>query len=497
MKFGPQRGHFLFIFEQFFVTFGLLILLLAFFIITGEWRMMTNYIYLPVAAVIGPVVKVLDYLFTYYSISDEALFIKKGIFKKKNTEVPLSTITNVDYSQGLILQLAHAYSITVDTTATISADNKTKIKLTLKKEDADQVKALLLAHKYGIKPAEELPEEDEKIISVTHASPMEIMLMGLMEAKMVVLVQLFSVLAVIITFGSILFMGREIDGEQFIMNQFLQLSGFAIAATAAVTFYILGFIVGVLKSMLKYYGFRITNREDSIFIEYGLITRKTHTLLKEKISGVEFRQPFLMRIFNCGVVHVFAVGYGNNPEEGDVASILFPYLKAPAFEGFVAHHFPDLPEEGELQKATKRSLRYFFITPRLFVGIYLMIMGIGANFLPAADFDMTSFIFDIGWILSIVIFILIVISILLEYKNTGIYSTGRCTFLTSGGYTRKHTLLYTHMIESLTGAGSVFKRRKGIATIILGTWGSKMNASHKVRNLEMSALEHLQTHLTY
>lgn len=506
MKFGPQRGHFLYIFERFFVTFGLLVLMVAFFLITGEWRVLMNYITLPIIAVIGPVARILDYLFTYYSISDEALFINKGILKKKNTEIPLSTITNVDYSQGVILQLANAYTITVDTAATISAQNRSKVKLTLKGEDAQRVKALLLADKQatageGPVEARETPLERSvpqgEILSVTHASPKEIILMGIMEAKLAVLAQLFSIVVVVITFGSMLFMGRQVDGEELIMDQILQISGVALIVLVVLVVYAMGFIVGVLKAMLKYYNFRITNRKDSIFIEYGLLTKKTHTLMKKKVSGVQFKQPLLMRLFKCGVLHVFAVGYGNNPEEGDVTSILFPYLKASALDNFIAHHLPGMGRGEEMVKAEKRSLRYFFIAPRFFVAIYVLALGIFANFLPVAVPGTAALFFDLGWIIGGVIFLMVIGSILLEYRNTGIFANENCTGLSSGGYTKNRTFLYTHMIESLTGSGSVFKRRKGILTINVGIWGSKLNASHKVRNLEASALENVKSHIVY
>lgn len=516
MKFGPQRGHFLYIFERFFATFGLLILMILFFLITGEWQMLMNYIALPIIAVIGPLAKILDFLFTYYSISDESLFIKKGLLKKKNTEIPLSTITNVDYSQGLILQLAHAYTITVDTTATISADNLSKIRLTLKEEDAEKVKGLLLAHKYksseeeqtdaGLSAEEEhigtsIPvvekNAEDKILSVTHASIKEIFLMGLMESKLVVIGQIFSVLAVIITFGSMLIMGQEVDGEEFLINQLLQLSGAALISGFVILLLILGFVGGVAKAMLKYFNFRITNRTDSIFIEYGLITKKTHTLRKEKISGVQFRQPFLMRLFNCGVVNVFAVGYGDNPQENDNAAVLFPFLKTSQLDNFVAHHFPGLTVHGETQRPTKNALRFFFITPRFFVGICILIAGVVINILPLMEPDVVWIFIIPGSLLCVLVFFAILISILLEYKNTAISSSSDGTILISGGYTRNRTLLYTHMIESLTGSGSVFKRRKGIVTITLGLWGSKSNASHKVRNLEETALNDLRSHIIY
>ena len=90
----------------------------------------------------------------------------------------------------------------------------------------------------------------------------------------------------------------------------------------------------MILTMIKYYGFRITNRENSIFIEYGLLNKKTYTLIKEKISGVSYNQSILMRIFKRGTLEVFAVGYGSNEEDSQEVAILYPIIKKDRLEFF-------------------------------------------------------------------------------------------------------------------------------------------------------------------
>ena len=132
MTFGPKRGHILFIFENFAKDFGLLIIALLVGIISGDMNVITENAVLMVLVFIGPVSKVLQYLFTTYAVDEEKLIIKSGFLTKKTLEVPLSTITTVDFSQNLLHQVFGAYRLNIDNASNVS-EQKTKVRMTFSK----------------------------------------------------------------------------------------------------------------------------------------------------------------------------------------------------------------------------------------------------------------------------------------------------------------------------------------------------------------------------
>lgn len=144
MKFGPKRGHALYIFDHFFKDFGLMVIAIALAIISGDMVALFQNAPVVVVVLFGPIARVINYLCTYYSIDNEKLFIESGWLTKKKLEIPVATITTVDFSQNVLQQIFNVYKIKIDNASNIDASNSaTKVNMTLKQEDAIQVRALL------------------------------------------------------------------------------------------------------------------------------------------------------------------------------------------------------------------------------------------------------------------------------------------------------------------------------------------------------------------
>ncbi|MEG2283688.1 MAG: PH domain-containing protein, partial [Bacilli bacterium] len=130
MRFGPKRGHFLLIFQNIFKDFGLLMLFVIVGLIIGDFKLLFDNIILVVVVLITPVSRVLEFLTTYFSVDEEFLIIDRGIIVKKQTKVPLKSITNMDTAQSIIMQLANVYTIIIDNSAQVSnAADKIRIVL--------------------------------------------------------------------------------------------------------------------------------------------------------------------------------------------------------------------------------------------------------------------------------------------------------------------------------------------------------------------------------
>ena len=112
--------------------------------------------------------------------------------------------------------------------------NQTKVQFALKSASALEAKAYLLGKQNEGKsqtdedglPIGDALHSDETILSRRAASFGEILLLGLLQAKALVIFQLLSVGAVVITFGSQLFLKKSIDGDQYLLDWFLNLRVF-------------------------------------------------------------------------------------------------------------------------------------------------------------------------------------------------------------------------------------------------------------------------------
>lgn len=93
MEFGPKRGHPIFIVENFFKDFSLLLIAVVIGLIQGDMRVLYENIGVLVVVLLGPIQRIVQYFTTYYTVDSEKLTVKSGLFKKNQLELPLSTIT--------------------------------------------------------------------------------------------------------------------------------------------------------------------------------------------------------------------------------------------------------------------------------------------------------------------------------------------------------------------------------------------------------------------
>lgn len=185
MEFGPKRGHPIFIVENFFKDFSLLLIAVVIGLIQGDMRVLYENIGVLVVVLLGPIQRIVQYFTTYYTVDSEKLTVKSGLFKKNQLELPLSTITTVDFSQNVLHQVFGVYRLNVDNASNISNTN-TKVRMTFAKEDAFVVRDLLISGRKGL-DGFNLGEEGAALAGTEgkriKVSAGDLMLLGLLKSK--------------------------------------------------------------------------------------------------------------------------------------------------------------------------------------------------------------------------------------------------------------------------------------------------------------------------
>lgn len=493
MKFGPQKGHIACIFDNFFKDFGLVLVAILISLISGDMDLFSENIGILVIVLLAPVLRVAAYLTTTYAVDEEKLLIKSGLLTKNSLEVPLSTITTVDFSQNLFHQIFGVYKLNIDNNASL-ADGQTKVHMTLKKSDADAVKMLLMAGRRGMdgsnfageQNVEELPQREEG--KRYEIKLIDLLLMGLLKSKLLFLIELFGAIAVIANFlPTTVFEGAALD--QLIAFMASLGAAPAILISLAILF-IIGSFCGMIGSLIKYYGFKILDNGEALKIEYGLFNRKTYTIAKKKISGIYYEQSVLMRLAKIGILNLMAVGYGSGgDEETSEEAILLPMLKEDRLIEVISAILPEMQKTEPYQKPELKALRYFFLRFSVFLSMAVLI---GCFFLPKInDF------FQGVWILGAIFLLSRLMSAVLDYLTTGAYGNPQNFSFCYGGY-KKHTVFVkTSMIESIESGGSIWKRKQGISDITLGCLAPGGESIQIVKNLPEHTFEELKSYLIY
>lgn len=314
-----------------------------------------------------------------------------------------------------------------------------------------------------------------------------ILLMGALQSKGNAVAELISILAV---FGSVINIaaGREMAVEEGLLEGILAIPGIGIAAIIVASFFLISSVVGALFAFIKYYGFAITDGEKSIHLEYGFFTKKKHSLLKEKISGIEFVQSLSMRAIGIGYLNVMAVGYGSDVGSSERA-IMYPLIKEETIEAFVTGYLPRLEfSQNAAYKPLKSSIRYFFLSMRLIFALLLVACFAAGD---AVFGFMAKCPFDLSWLWWILLMLLAlaVISVIVEYRNTQI-SVGKDSIsFTTGGFARVKTIIRSEMLESVSDRATVFKRKRGVINIKMGILAPLGDSVKVVRNMTFPAFD--------
>lgn len=493
MKFGPQRGHISCIFDNFFKDFGLVLLAIIISLVSGDMDLFSENIGLLVVVLLAPVLRVLGYLTTTYAVDDEKLVIKSGFFTKNSLEVPLSTITTVDFSQNIFHQIFGVYKLNIDNNANL-ADGQTKVHMTLKKADADVVKSLLMQGRQGMDGSnfagelnlEALPKREDG--DRYHVKCSDLMVMGLLKSKLLFLIELFGAIAVVV---NLLPEGMINQGAvDHLIETMAEWGATPSILISLAVLFVVGSVCGMIGSLVTYYGFKILDNGEAIKIEYGLFNRKTYTIAKKKISGIYYEQSALMRVAKIGILNLMAVGYGaGSDEETTEEALLFPLLKESQMQVIIGRILPELAVTEDYQKPEPKALRYFFMRFSVFFALAVLI---GSFFLPKVD----AF-FNGVWILGALYLVSRLLVAVLDYLTTGAYGNQQHFSFCHGGF-KKHTVFVkTSMIESIESGGSIWKRKHDISDITLGCLAPGGESIQVVKNLPHQTFEELRRYLIY
>lgn len=488
MEFGPKRGHTLFIFENFIKDFGLLIIAILVGLIKGDMGVITQNLPVLIIVLVGPVGRVIQYLFTYYSIDDEKLIVKSGLFSKKTLEIPISTITTVDFSQKILHQVFGAYRMNIDNASNIN-DQKTKIKMTFSKSDALEVRNLLISGRTGIdglnlaSDGEELKKEQGTTYRVKAA---QLLLMGAIKSKGIFLLQLIGLLSA----SSAYFNITKTVVDSGLGRLMADMSLLHIILSMIVVVFILAVICGSIGCLIRYYGFHILDNGEAIKIEYGLLTKKRFTIQKKKISGFSYEQSLFMRWIGTGTLHLFAIGYGNSGDEDSSEDpILFPLLKTDGLREAIRHILPEMEAESAYERPQRESLRYFFYNTGFFFSLLL--------FVVCVYYSQTIVYCEDIWIVGVFLVLLSMTSIVMQYKNAAIYGNDKNISLVYGGFKKKTIFVKTNNVESVSEQAGYFKHKKGITNVTVSYIAPLAEANKKVKNVSLKAFENIKSKLIY
>ena len=487
MKLERTKAHPLCIFNHFFKDFGALIFAAVMLFVLRSEDAMIEFWFIFIPFIIAPIGRVKGYLTTFYSLDDVKLTVEMGLFVKNRIEVPLANILNIDMAQPLLYQIFDVVELRIENANAAAVENQLEnLSMVFKKDQAVEIRNLMLKRENVIEKADaQFQQENGRYdnLPVKAADFTEVFLLGLLKIEGITIINIAIIFLMIVPYAEELF-------NTFNINMGVSTIGTVIAVGI-----LLAVVASLVITSVKYIDFTIKDRGNSLFVQYGLLNKKTHTILKEKVSGVAFKQPPFMRIFGIGYVEIYAIGYGTVNVQEDTAeiSMMYPLVKKDEFKEFVKEFLPEFYMETEPMKAEKKSLPYFFAKFTILIPIAISTISILLSIFTETFPEFNT----VGCGILICIGMFPIITALLEYKNTAVGLSDKEILLCNGTLTRSEVHIRKVNIEYVEESASKFKQKRNLTNLEVGFLAPMGESMESVRNIPADTAEKIKDSLDF
>ena len=244
-----------------------------------------------IAAGVGVLVVVpaiLRYYSYGYSIHDGKLLVKSGIISKKLRTIPLDRIQNVNVKRDWLHRILGLVVLEIETAAGAQAEATIS---SLNEEQAHILQAQLLGQK-ATSYSRIAPRGEERLV-LYKPSNYELFIVGASENRAGTMIAAVAGLGF---FQPLMerWIGQQgdkvVEGAKHLGGDAVRLGliGFLI-------FLLIGWLISIVVTFTKYYGFELSERDGKLKRSYGLINHFENTLPVKRIQTVHIDQNFIQR----------------------------------------------------------------------------------------------------------------------------------------------------------------------------------------------------------
>ena len=246
------------------------------------------------------VVGIFDYFLKSYEVRDGAFIYTTGIINKKVKNINFENIQSIDTSSNILYQSFDLLSVDIN----LVGDN---IKIKPLKKD---VALFLIEILNKIRKSEEctfLEEEKVEIAQkeILKLSVKDLAFYGLLR------VRFFAALGLILAFNDkIRDVFKYILGNEAYFDKLLQENAKSVIGDIKVLvltigiFMILVVIASIIHTIVKYYNFVLTTKENNLLCKYGLLNKKSLIIDIDRIQSVKLIYPLRYRFFGLAKLSV-------------------------------------------------------------------------------------------------------------------------------------------------------------------------------------------------
>jgi putative membrane protein len=414
--------------------------------------------------VVGWFVIALAYQLIYYQrfdyeLTEDTLDIASGVVSRRQREIPIRRVQNVDISRNVVQRVLGLSRINLETAGGSSTEASLRYVSTV---EARRLQSEIARLKRGETEGEETPESaaERELFAIT---PKELGLLGVIGIDLRLLGFVTVILPVV--FPSV----QRRFGDPF-QDPLLALATTAplvAIAIVAVTAAISGAI-----AVTNYYDFHLSRRGDELLYERGLLQRFSGSIPLEKVQTLAVSENVIARRLGYASLAVETAGYAPGDAGSQSAIPLADRARVLSLAQSV-EAFDDLEFERPPKRARERYVIRYAIVVALFVGIaYAVDRWTGLTF---------------AWYAIAGLLAVVPVAAHLKWVNLGYDVQDEYVVLQEGFWTRTITVVPYYRVQTVVDSQSVFQRRRRLATVVVDTAGTSGLTSGQPRALDIDA----------
>ena len=411
-------------------------------------------------AIFGSIFGVVSFFKYYFHLDEDELIIQKGVFQKKNINIPFERIQTVDFSQNIIHQIFNVVALKIDTAGSAGTEFEFDA---LSKDKAEALRQLIFERKAAV---EELNlDETEKITvqeteiqkPILNLAPGRLLLVGITENH-------FKSFGLILVFGFWIldsfdkfgygwdFLQDNIDSAGAIF------AGLAMVLSLAIFLMILSMIISLVRTVLQYFDLKFVRQGKGFKVTSGLITRREIADMDNKIQILQWSRNVLQKFLGFFEIHL---KQASSIAVNNKKSIKVPGASIDQVYEVQKYLYPE--SHLKFENLFKVS-QHFFTRPAIYIFsigvIHLTIMFLAGS---------TRYIIPV-----FLVYTFLLISRYFKYKKTAYQFNDTMLKINGGTYGHDFTLMPIHKIQNIQKKQNYYQRRRDLASVVIHTASGKV-----------------------
>jgi len=422
--------------------------------------------FIGIVSVVG-IIAYLQYLnFTFYiDEENDEFIINKGVLNKSKIAIQLHKIQQVNINQSFVQKLIGVHALDVDT----AGSNKKEVSIRAISHDlAIALKTKLLSEAKSSTVTKEVTEfvaseKEAPFIAISFLSLIKIGITSNYVRSFGLLLAFFFTI-----YENVQNLMRNSDAldsvDQKIDTYINENVAMYSAMLFIVTIFLVIMVINLVRTIIKYFDFKIAKQNRSLLLSYGLLNTKSTIIKPEKVQIVALSQNWLQKKMDVLNFKIKQASGSESEKENKKSAIEIPGCNETEKEQILKLLFAQIPEKGAMLKPNLRKL--------LFPSLFLIVIPVSV--LLIYGFSVDNMIFDYIFFLPAYL-IFVGVLLFFSFRNYRLFVNEKYIIKQSGAWDIDNEIIEPHKIQAIKVSQLFWHKRVNIGSITISTAGGNIS----------------------